>query len=61
VPASIRTMSGDSMADEDARLEAHTALLKAITEEAETANSSYNLVDLAKAYNLVVSAYPPQS
>jgi hypothetical protein len=49
------------MADEDARLEAHTALLKAITEEAETANSTYNLVDLAKAYNLVVSAYPPQS
>jgi hypothetical protein len=61
VPASICTTSGDTIADEDARLEAHTALLKAITEKMETANSSYNLVDLAKAYNLVVSAYPPQT
>jgi hypothetical protein len=46
---------------EDARYEAHNALLKAITEEAETVNSRYSLTDLAQAYNLVVSAYPPQN
>ncbi|MUK02283.1 hypothetical protein GM708_10300 [Vibrio cholerae] len=46
---------------EDARFEAHNALLKAITEEVGNDAGRYSLTDLAQAYNLVVSAYPPQS